>query len=187
MKIITTPWGTKQYEIEGQPMLSREDEAVLRQEWRTPPEFWEELDEEFHFQLDAAASEHNHLTEKYLSSAEDALADGTRWIIPEENVLRVYCNPGFSDMGLWLEKAEFEVAQSPSAIVCVLGLCAPSTGWWEDALNRVSEIRLLAPRVQFEPPDPRIPRSSNARENALFVFRGGAPLATGLTITWRWK
>jgi phage N-6-adenine-methyltransferase len=190
MKIIKTPWGSSQYEIDGQPMLAREVEAALRQEWRTQPEFWAVLDDEFDFQLDAAASEPNKLTEGYLSSFDDALAPGTAWVDQKEPlpVLRVYCNPGFNDIGPWMAKAALEAAKSPSAIVAVLGLCAPSTDWWANALCEASEVRMLAPRIQFDPPDPRIPRSSNSRENALFIFRGSKIInEQARTVTWRWK
>jgi phage N-6-adenine-methyltransferase len=173
-------------------MLTREEEIALRQEWRTDPSFWEILNREFDFQLDAAASDKNNLTEGFLSAFDDALAPGTVWVDPKEPlpVFRVYCNPGFNDIGPWMQKAAREAAKSPSAIVCVLGLCAPSSVWWSDALLEASEVRLLAPRLQFEPPDPRIPKSSNARDNALFIFRGHAAFgfANPARIeTWRWR
>lgn len=41
--------------------------------WATPQEFFDELDAEFHFTLDAAADETNHKCEKYYDKAHDGL------------------------------------------------------------------------------------------------------------------
>jgi phage N-6-adenine-methyltransferase len=192
MKTVTTSWGTKQLKIDDVPLLSQEAETALRQEWRTERAFWEALNKEFEFDIDVAASKENALKSRYFSEKQDALSDPAIWIDPCEpdTCLRAYCNPGFGDLDPWMKKAARQAALDPSAIVCVLGLCAPSSAWWWDALHEASEVRLLAPRVQFEPPDPRIPRSSNARDNALFIFRGKQ--RSGLQKpahieTWRWR
>ena len=189
MKIISTPWGTKQIQIDGMPLLAQEAEVALRQEWRTQPEFWDVLNEEFEFDIDVAASKANALKSRYFTEKQNSLIECAHWIDSDEpSCLRAYCNPGFGDLDPWMKKAALEAAKSPSAIVCVLGLCAPSSAWWWDALHEASEVRLLAPRVQFEPPDPRIPRSSNARDNALFIFRGSKILnGQARVVTWRWR
>lgn len=55
---------------------------------RTPAEIWEKLDNEFHFTLDACASDQNHLTRKYYTAETNALdQDWTGEI--------VYCHPMF--------------------------------------------------------------------------------------------
>lgn len=182
-KTITTPWGSKQNVVDDLPMLTHEEEETLRQEWQTPPEFFAELNAEFEFQMDAAASRANALCTTFADKDVDALS--VPWT--GDGILRAYCNPGFSDMGPWIEKAAIEASRSASAVVAVLGLCSPSAAWWAMAVERASEIRLLAPRLQFVPPDPRIPKSSNSRENALFVFRGEHAHGLAARIwTWRW-
>lgn len=41
--------------------------------WATPPDFFRELDKEFHFDLDPAADDVNHKCEMYFTVAEDGL------------------------------------------------------------------------------------------------------------------
>lgn len=42
--------------------------------WATPPDFFRELDKEFHFDLDPAADDTNHKCDKYFTVAEDGLS-----------------------------------------------------------------------------------------------------------------
>ena len=42
-------------------------------EWATPKDFFKSLDEEFHFDLDAAASHINHKCNKYFTIEDDGL------------------------------------------------------------------------------------------------------------------
>ena len=42
-------------------------------EWATPPEVFQELDREFHFDLDPCATAENHKCEKYYSREENGL------------------------------------------------------------------------------------------------------------------
>ena len=43
--------------------------------WATPPEFFKELDKEFHFNLDPAADEFNHKCDRYFTIAENGLLE----------------------------------------------------------------------------------------------------------------
>lgn len=44
-----------------------------KQDWITPDWLFNQLDREFHFGLDAAASDLNHKCEKYFTEADDGL------------------------------------------------------------------------------------------------------------------
>lgn len=43
-------------------------------QWATPQDFFDKLNEEFHFTLDVAADESNHKCEKYYDKMTDGLA-----------------------------------------------------------------------------------------------------------------
>lgn len=43
--------------------------------WATPKDFFDKLNEEFHFDLDPCASESNHKCEKYFTEETDGLAE----------------------------------------------------------------------------------------------------------------
>jgi site-specific DNA-methyltransferase (adenine-specific) len=42
-------------------------------EWSTPPEFFKELNEEFHFTLDPCSTDENHKCSKYFTEKENGL------------------------------------------------------------------------------------------------------------------
>ena len=173
---------------------------VLRQEWRTPGDFYAVIEAEFHPQVDVAASAENTKCRMFYSEEVDALGNWP-WLgatvverdgkLVPEPIKVAWCNPGFNNMLPWLLKAR-EQADRYQGTVLVLGLLAPSTDWWRKGALLADEIRLVGgKRIQFDPA-PGIPRSSNARENALFIFRGRStfriqnPCPTHIW-TWYWN
>lgn len=43
-------------------------------EWATPQAFFDEINEEFHFNLDACATDENHKCDKYYTMADNGLS-----------------------------------------------------------------------------------------------------------------
>lgn len=165
-------------------VLSRAQERALRQEWRTPPEFFEVLDAEFGFEIDVAASRDNSLCSQFLKVEHDALAETTHWFTYASHA---YCNPGFSNLDPWVRKAHAEVNAELRPCTAVVLSCASHAKWFEFCARHASEIRLLSPRVQFLPP-PGIKPSSNARDSVLIVFRKTPVGWPGAHIwNWNWK
>ena len=60
-------------------------------EWETPKELFDKLNNEFKFTLDAAASDQNHKCERYFTIEEDGLKQN--WAGE-----RVWCNPPCSEI-----------------------------------------------------------------------------------------
>lgn len=61
--------------------------ASNKEDWETPQSFFDELNNEFHFTLDAAASDENHKCEKYYTKSDSAfLHDWDK---------STYCNPPY--------------------------------------------------------------------------------------------
>ena len=54
----------------------------------TPQDFYDKLDEEFHFTLDPCATHENHKCEKYYTKEED-------WLKQSRDNEIVYCNPPY--------------------------------------------------------------------------------------------
>lgn len=48
--------------------------SSVTDEWATPQEFFDELNEEFHFTLDPAANEENHKCETFFTKEQNGLA-----------------------------------------------------------------------------------------------------------------
>lgn len=82
-----------------------------RDYWQTPIEIFNALDREFGFWLDAAASESNALCAHYITELDDSL--NSEWT----SCGAIWCNPPYSDIGPWVEKAaEQSRAQSQGAV-----------------------------------------------------------------------
>lgn len=73
-----------------------------KDERETPDDLFAELHAEFSFTLDAAASHVNHKLPRYCTKAGGQIGNGLTVSWSHE---RVFCNPPFSDLDPWLEKA----------------------------------------------------------------------------------
>lgn len=91
----------------------------------TPWELFEKLNGRFRFTVDAAASAHNAKLPHFWTKAENGLAQSWRGH-------RVWCNPPYSEIRPWAEKAAQREAE-----VAVLLLPANRTeqAWWQDIIE----------------------------------------------------
>jgi site-specific DNA-methyltransferase (adenine-specific) len=122
----------------------------VKLDWTTPYSLWQELNNEFHFELDAAACKHNLLNTPYFYTEED---DGLKkpWKNP------TYVNPpyGKNNIKPWLEKA---YSEAHNGIRSVFLLPARTgTNWFHTYIwNRYDNqpyyykrLRLLKGRLEF--------------------------------------
>ena len=117
-----------------------------RNDWATPWALFNEVDREFCFSLDAAASASNTKCRRYLTKEDDALSKD--WAV-ESAGGAVWLNPPYGRrIGLWIQKA-FETSQDGVPVVC-LTFCRSDTKWWHDWAMKAAEIRLIPGRVTFE-------------------------------------
>lgn len=91
----------------------------------TSPEVFDPLHERFAFTVDVAASSHNAKLERFYSIEDDGLAQS--WAME-----RVWCNPPYSDIRPWVEKAWREDAE---AVVMLLPANRTEQGWWQDCIE----------------------------------------------------
>ena len=112
-------------------------------EWETPQDFFDELDDLFHFTLDACALPENAKCKNYYT--------------PEQNGLRqswhgtVWCNPPYGrQIGDWVKKG-YTSAVVNNAVVVMLLPARTDTAWFHDFcyMNRFSTIRFLRGRLKF--------------------------------------
>jgi site-specific DNA-methyltransferase (adenine-specific) len=94
--------------------------------WGTPQAFFDALDEEFQFSLDAAASASNHKCERYYTKKENGLIQ--RWSG------RVWCNPPYSATmtPAFMQKAAAE--RKNCEVIVMLVPSRTSTQWWRDSV-----------------------------------------------------
>ena len=112
--------------------------------WETPQKLFDELDAEFHFTLDAAASDENHKCARYFTQNDDGLRQN--W-----GGETVFCNPpyGSKETGLWTEKCCRE-GQKPGTTVVLLIPARTDRASFHDYILGKAEIRFLRGRLKFE-------------------------------------
>lgn len=132
-----------------------------RMDWATPQAFFDIVDGEFDFTLDAAADAQNAKCKRYYDEHADGLSlpwAGTVW-----------CNPPYGRaIAKWVEKG-YREAQSGATVVMLIP-ARTDTRYWHDYVMKAAEIRLLRGRLVFGTGDAR----ANAPfPSALIVFRPG--------------
>ena len=109
--------------------------------WETPQSLFDELNAEFGFEWDLAASAENAKCERFYTIDDDALSQpwkGVCWL-----------NPPFGrGIELWLEKAVASAKEG--ATVVVLLPARTDTSWWHRFVMPNAEIRFLPGRLRFK-------------------------------------
>lgn len=109
--------------------------------WATPQDFFDKLNDEFHFTLDAAAIAENAKCDKFFSPEEDGFSQdwkGTVW-----------CNPPYCrQTGKWVKKA-YEESRKNGCTVVMLLPCRPDTAYFHDYILGKAEIRFIRGRLKF--------------------------------------
>lgn len=128
-------------------------------EWSTPYSLFRQLDAEFQFKLDAAATAENAKCVAFFTAKEDGLARSWQ---PGP----IFLNPPYGRaLGLWISKA-YEESRLGATVVCVVP-ARTDTRWFHTYVLPHAEVRFLQGRVKF----------GGAKYNAPFptmvvVFRG---------------
>ena len=110
--------------------------------WETPQDFFEKLDIEFHFTLDAAALKENAKCKNYYTPEENGLKKEWNGI--------VWCNPpyGRKETGMWVKKAYEEYMRGCKTIVMLLP-ARTDTKWFHEYIYGKAEIRFVKGRLKF--------------------------------------
>ena len=127
-------------------------------EWETPEDLFQALDAEFHFDIDAAASEANAKCDFYITKEQDAL--NCDWSIPDNTLpAHAWLNPPYGrGVKKWVAKAWQECVKGN--LVVLLLPARTDTEWFHQYIDKKAEVRFLKGRIRFvnsdtaEPSDP---------------------------------
>ena len=109
-------------------------------EWTTPIELFDALHNRFIFDLDAAASDENHLCDRYYTKENDGLRQSWEW-------RRVFCNPPYSQIARWAEK--FQEESSRALLIVALVPARTDTRWWHKYIMTADKIVYIRGRLKF--------------------------------------
>jgi phage N-6-adenine-methyltransferase len=118
----------------------------------TDPAFFAAVSEEFGaFDLDVAAAPHNAKCSRYYTIDDDGLTQP--W------TGNVWCNPPYSNIGAWVDKAWQESGQEfGRRIVMLLPANRTEQKWWQDRVEPFRDqgpffrVRFLPGRMRFDRP-----------------------------------
>ena len=126
--------------------------------WETPQNLFDELNSEFHFDIDVCALSENAKCGRYYTPEQDGLSQP--WIG------NCWCNPPYGrEVGQWVRRA-FLASVSGSTVVMLLP-ARTDTKWFHEYIYNKVEVRFLKGRLKF----------GNSKNSAPFpsmivIFRG---------------
>lgn len=129
-----------------------------QQDWSTPPEFFDERNAIFHFDLDACADASNAKCSRYYTKEQDAL--NQRW----EGT--VFMNPPYGRQIADFMRKAYAESLLGATVVCLVP-SRTDTNWWHRYAMR-GQIIYLRGRMRFEGA-----QSSAPFPSAIVIFWGG--------------
>ena len=111
-------------------------------QWSTPIEFFEKLNNKYHFSTDVCADETNSKCSHFYSKEIDGLSQewkGACWMNP----------PYGREIGKWVQKAYSEHVRWGATIVMLIP-ARTDTSYFHDYIYGKAEIRFLRGRLKFE-------------------------------------
>ena len=119
-------------------------------DWATPRWLYDQLDAEFHFNFDPCP----------LEPKEDGL-------LVEWNG-NIFCNPPYSKVKEFLQKAHQELKSGRAKIVVFLVFVNTDTAWFHDYIYHKAEIRFIKGRVKFV----GFSKAGSMRPSMIVIFKG---------------
>ncbi len=138
-------------------------DPAIKDSWQTPPEIFNKLNAEFKFQLDTAASDVNHLCNKWLTEEMDSLTHDWSKVN--------WCNPPYSKIAPWVDKAKEEHRKGNTTVMLIPA--DTSVKWFKAAYDSCTEVRFISGRVAFVNATTKKPVKGNNKGSVLFIWYGG--------------
>lgn len=110
-------------------------------EWSTPDDLYQLLNDEFHFTLDPAATKENTKCKKFYTKEDDGLKQD--WFGET-----VFLNCPYSEIKEWTAKSELEGCKHGTTVVMLIP-ARTDTKYWHKYVKYASEIRFLKGRLKF--------------------------------------
>lgn len=111
-------------------------------EWATPQDFFDGLNQEFGFGLDVCATAENAKCDAYYTKKQDGLTQA--W---NEDAAVCWMNPPYGrQISAWMKKAYTESRRGVT-VVCLVP-ARTDTAWWHEYAMR-GEIRFIRGRLKF--------------------------------------
>lgn len=112
-------------------------------EWATPQDFFDKLDEEYRFTLDPCATNENHKCELYFTIEDDGLKQD--W-----SGHNVFVNPPYGrEIKHWVEKSYKESLKPNTTVVMLIPSRTDTQYWHEWVFPYANKILFVKGRLKF--------------------------------------
>ena len=141
---------------------------AIRDLWQTPLSLFHSLDLEFDFECDVASSNDNKLCLIHYTEKDNAL--NQEWL--DSN----WCNPPYSDISPWVEKAIEQHRLGKTTVMLVPS--DTSVKWFKRAFESCNEVRFISGRLSFVNAATQKPVNGNNKGSVLFIWKAYAPTSS---------
>lgn len=123
-------------------MLSNVLYSHKSDEWETPQDVFDRLNDKYHFDLDACATDKNAKCLRFFDKAQDGLRQS--W-----GGYTVWCNPPYSKIKDWVRKAAHEQRNGTTTVMLIPA--RTDTKWFHEYVyeKRGVSIQFLKGRLKF--------------------------------------
>ena len=139
---------------QGEDRMNGKDTALFSKasdEWSTPQWLFDVLDQEFHFECDAAATPQNSKCCEYIGKSTgltiDGISDSWTLIWEKDRPKIFWLNAPYSKISAFMKKA-YEESLKGATVVCLIP-CRSDTRYWHDYVMKSQEIRFVKGRLKF--------------------------------------
>ena len=154
-------------------IISSDLSADLKNSWATDPLIFNAMNKEFNFSLDAAANDHNHKCDWYLTKEDDALS--MDWVVSIQDHASVrdtavWINPPYGKgfIKLFMQKC---IEEKKKGVTSVLLVPATLDAQWLP-ISDISEIRIITGgRLSFINPVDGTKVNGNTKGSMFVIFR----------------
>ena len=147
--------------------------------WQTPQALFDNLNDEFNFELDVCADLDNTLCDNFYTSSQSALT--CEWEAFSNS--SAFMNPPYSDAQSFLSCAS-EQAKAYNITVVALVNANTDTKWFADAVKSANEVRLISGRIAFVKPNGK-KANGNTKGQCLIIWRGNCKTPCNITMVSR--
>lgn len=123
-------------------MVSKTLYSHKSDEWETPQDVFDRLNDKYHFDLDACATEQNAKCHRFFDKAQDGLRQS--W-----GGYTVWCNPPYSQIVDWVRKAAHEQRNGTTTVMLIPA--RTDTKWFHEYVyeKRGVSIQFIKGRLKF--------------------------------------
>lgn len=132
----------------------------IRDLFQTPQYLYDWYNTRYTFTHDVAASDLNHKAPLWFTEAQDSLVQP--W------GARNWCNPPYSNIMPWVEKAIAETARGNTTVMLIPA--DTSVAWFKKAFDNCYSCEFINGRISFINADTGKPQSGNNKGSVVFIF-----------------